>query len=218
MRQWTRRPSAAVTLQNVWLSPSKHTQKTVCCHEPANLTAASHTSQLFSCAVPIFFFVLPQIIIIFIFIKKHFNTSKLMFVHNVWSSSCWCAMSLGGFPLITISFFSPLFSPLFAASALTGKSTLLLFISKPRRAAWLACSDCLCKGCLPKLHLKHWPRRGCNLVQGFFKRRGYSLCLADTRRMGRSHFMPAFSLAIGEMPNCPAQTRGRERKHGEFGE
>lgn len=100
--------------------------------------------------------------------KKHFNTSKMMFVHNVWSSSCWCAISLGWFPLTTISFFSPLFSPLCAASALTGKSTLLLFISKPRRAAWLACSDCLCKGCLPKLHLKHWLRHGCNLVQGFF--------------------------------------------------
>lgn len=87
-------------------------------------------------------FVLPQILIIFISIKKtkHFNTPKLMFVHSVWSPSCWCAVSLGEFPLTTISCFSPFFSPLCAASALTGKSTLLLFTSKPQRAAWLRLS------------------------------------------------------------------------------
>lgn len=53
--------------------PNAH-KVTVCCHQPANLTAASHTSPLFSCAVPIFFSILPQIKIILLFIKNHFNT------------------------------------------------------------------------------------------------------------------------------------------------
>lgn len=148
------------------------------------------------CSAP-FFFIFPQIIIIFILIKNTFQHIQVDVCHNVWSSSCWCAvslfLSLARFPLTTISFLSPFFSPLCAASVLTGKSTLLLLISKLGWRATTVSAKDVYQNCI----LSTGCAADAIYCIFFFKRWAYSLCLADTRRMGRSHFMPALSLAAG---------------------
>lgn len=120
----------------------------------------------FSCAVPAFFCCASNHNNIYTHKKEKKNIST-------HPSQCLftmldLAVPLGRFPLTTIFCFSPFFSPLCAASALTGKSTLLLFILKRRRAAWLVCSNRLDRGCLPKLHLKKWLCHRCNLTFFFF--------------------------------------------------